>query len=146
MIRKLLGASAVLFLVALPSPAADEKSDKDKIKGTWEMTSVEFGGQKLPIPEGKGMSLTFDGDKVIKKEPGKKDEAGTFKIDEKKKPKEIDLIVPKEGGKEGETMTMKGLYEIDGDTLRICFGMKEDTRPTAFDAKEAGVMTLKRKK
>jgi uncharacterized protein (TIGR03067 family) len=147
MVRKLLAVGAVLCLVALPSPAADDTGDKDKLKGSWEMTVFEIGGQKLPIPEGKGMLLVFDGDKFTKKEPGKKDETGTFKIDEKKKLREIDLTVPKEGGKDGETMVMKGLYEIDGDTLRLSFGMKPDgPRPTALDSKGGVLMTLKKKK
>jgi uncharacterized protein (TIGR03067 family) len=145
--RKLLGLAALLCLVTLQSQAADEKkADKDPLEGTWDLVSMEFMGMKHDVPKGKEMSLTFKGGKVTKKEAGKKDEDGTYKLDNTKKPKEIDLTTPKDG-KPNETEMMKAIYLIDGDTLKFAFGGPPGSpRPTAFDAKEIAIMTFKRKK
>jgi uncharacterized protein (TIGR03067 family) len=146
MIRRLLGVVAVSCLAALAAPAAEEKkADKDAIQGAWDLTSVEISGTKVEVPPGKGISLTFSGDKVTKKEAGKKEEEGTFRLNDTTKPKEIDLTVPKKGDPTAK-MTLKGVYELDGDTLRI--GMPkgdEDPRPAAMD-KANGVLIFKKKK
>jgi uncharacterized protein (TIGR03067 family) len=151
MMRKLLGLATVLCLVALQSQAADEKkadkTDKDKLQGTWVASSIEFMGKTLPVPEGKEATFTFDGDKVKIHDPDKKkDENGTYKIDEKKDPKEIDLTGPKDDNPK-ETETLKGLYKLDGETLKIAFSEKgpKGDRPTKFDDKNV-IMTFKKKK
>jgi uncharacterized protein (TIGR03067 family) len=139
---------AVLCLVVFQSQAADEKkADKDKLEGTWELVSYEVNGKVTPAPEGKGMTLTFKDGKVTKKAKDEKDEEGTYKIDDTKKPAEIDMTTPKKG-KPDEKETMKGIFMIDGDTLKIGFTAKgpDAPRPTAFDGKETGIMNFKRKK
>ena len=90
--RKLLGLAVVLCLTTLPGQAAD---DKDSVEGSWDLVSSEFGSTKIDTPKDKALSLTFKGGKFTKKETGKKDEDGTYKTDETKKLKEIDLTAPK---------------------------------------------------
>ena len=150
--RKFLGIAALLCLTALQSQAADDKkddkSDKDKLKGSWVMSSVEVMGKTIPIPDGKAATLVFDGDKVVMKDPEKKkDENGTFKIDDKKKPKEIDITGPKDN--DPKVMeTTKFIYELDGETLKLGMsgmGPKGD-RPTGFTDKDAVVLIFKLKK
>lgn len=145
--RKLLGVAALFCLVTLQGQAADEKkAEKDALAGTWDLVSMEFMGMKVEIPKDKEMSLTFKGGKITKKEPGKKDEEGTYTVNDTKKPKEIDLTTPK-NGKPTETEMAKAIYMIEGDTLKLAFGGPPGSpRPTAFDAKEIAIMTFKRKK
>jgi uncharacterized protein (TIGR03067 family) len=149
MIRKLLGAATVLCVLAWTSQAADDKqSDKDNLQGTWVLVLAEFGGMKIEPPKGKETLFTFKGDKVTTTgDPGEKDVEGTFKLDENKKPKEIDLVVPKQD-KPKETETMKGIYQLDGDTLKMATpeAGPSGPRPTSFDGKEVVVTTFKRKK
>jgi uncharacterized protein (TIGR03067 family) len=149
--RKLLGGLTLLCLVVVQSQAADDKkadkTDKDKLQGTWVATSIDFMGKTLPVPEGKELSFTFDGDKLKIHDPDKKkDEEGTFKIDEKKDPKEIDLTGPKDDNPK-ETETLKCLYKLDGDTLKLAISEKgpKGDRPTKFDDKSV-TMTFKKKK
>jgi uncharacterized protein (TIGR03067 family) len=78
---------------------------------------------------------------------GKKFKEFSFKLDPAKRPKAIDLAVSDEQdkGKIGH-----GIYDLDGDRLKICFPQDanaENERPTAFKS-EAGsrlvLVTLKR--
>jgi uncharacterized protein (TIGR03067 family) len=149
MVRKLLGAAFVLCVLAWMGQAADDKkSDKDNLQGTWVLVLLEDGGMKVEPPKGKETAFTFKGDKFTTTgDPGEKDVEGTFKLDENKKPKEIDLVVPKVD-KPKETETVKGIYQLDGDTLKMATPRASTSgpRPTSFDSKEVVVTTFKRKK
>jgi uncharacterized protein (TIGR03067 family) len=58
------------------------------------------------------------------------------------KPKTMDLLRT-----EDQEKLIEALYELDGDTLRVCYG--SDERPTGFTAKKDSkqkITTFKRKK
>ena len=57
------------------------------------------------------------------------------------KPKEITLI----RGEKDDKETRLGIYEIEGDTLKITFGWEKD-RPKKLDEKGAQVLVLKKGK
>src|SRR5690242_12093673 len=76
---------------------AGNAEDQKKLQGTWELTSVAFGGKEIPGgTKDKKVSVIFAGDKLTFKE-GDKAEEGTYKIDATKKPKHIDLTKGKDG-------------------------------------------------
>jgi uncharacterized protein (TIGR03067 family) len=56
-------------------------------------------------------------------------QAGTQKLDPSKSPKAIDVKVT-EGPAKGALML--GIYEINGDTLKVCFDAEGKKRPTHF--------------
>jgi uncharacterized protein (TIGR03067 family) len=137
----LMAVAALGLTVVVSAARAEEKKDAKKLDGTWTVTSIEHGGEKVPADDVKDSTVTFAGDNVTYHD-GKsgKDKKGTVKIDTSKKPWTID-ITPSEG------QAMKGIYTLDGDTLKIA--LSEDARPTAFTSEKgskAGVMTLTRKK
>jgi len=135
-----------VFFVALCTGlcfAADAKEDaakdKEKLQGTWQVVGGEEQGEKIADAKLKMADMRFiiDGDK-IRKEKGK---GGTFKLDPTKKPKEIDLSDDKE--------TVKGIYSLDGDTLKFCVASAGNDRPTDFTTKKGdgrGLFVLKRDK
>jgi uncharacterized protein (TIGR03067 family) len=142
----MLAAVAAGLLIAGNAVRAEEKKDDaKKLEGTWAATAMEFGGQQAPADAVKDTKLTFAGDQLTFTSKGK-DEKATFKVDTGKKPFTID-ITPSDGPDKGKTM--KGIYTLDGDTLKIAFGVKEDERPTGFTNekdKPIVVMTFKREK
>lgn len=112
---------------------ADEKADLEKelkrFQGTWSEESVETSGKKLRIDGLKGMTVTFEGDKYAVKKGDDVLEAATIKLDPSKSPHAIDMTMT-EGPFKGAVIL--GIYEINGDTLKICFDPVGKKRPTEF--------------
>jgi len=131
---------ALFVVLPLVLVAADDKD----ILGTWKAVAGEKSGKKAPEATFKNLVFEFKADKLIIKEGEQAHEAG-YKLDPDKKPKAIDLIL-KDGGK---SETVKGIYVLDGDELKICAGHPGADRPTEFATKEGSktdMLTFKREK
>src|SRR5919201_3630264 len=126
----LLGA-LVLTASGGTGARADDKAEVEKelkkFQGTWTFESSEAGGKGLPAGELKGLVLTFEGDKHTVKKGLEVIQVGTQKLAPSKSPKTIDVTMT-EGLNKGTVML--GIYEIDGDTLKVCFDPHGTTRPT----------------
>lgn len=124
----------VLTLVAFASITvsafADAKKDLAALAGKWQPVSMELGGYKTPAEQLKNISLTIEGDKFTVTVDDKLDK-GTLKIDKKDKLKTMDIIGT-EGPNKGKTYL--AIYEQNGDTLRICYNLDGEQRPTEFKA------------
>lgn len=108
---------------------ADVQKELKKFQGDWTFESSESGGQKLPADLLKGLILTFDGARHTVKNGTEVIQAGTQTIDPSKSPKAIDVTLT-DGPMKGAVML--GIYEIDGDTLKVCFDTGGKKRPTEF--------------
>jgi len=121
---------------------ADDKADVEKelkkFQGTWTFESVEAGGKEVPAAEFKGMTVTFEGDKYTVKKGDQVIQAATQELDPSKSPKALDVTVA-EGPNKGAVML--GIYEISGDTLKVCFDPEGKKRPTQFKS-ASGSQTL----
>ena len=125
-----------------PGTVADDKAELEKearkFQGTWTFESSEAGGKALPAGELKGLILTFEGDKHTVKKGDEVIQVGTQKLDSSKSPKTIDVTMT-EGVNKGADML--GIYEISGDTLKVCFEFEGKKRPTEFKS-AAGSQTF----
>ena len=112
---------------------ADDKADVEKelkkLQCTWTFESVEVGGKEQPAADFKGMTVTFEGNKFIVKKGDEVIQVGTEKLDPSRSPKTVDVTVV-EGLNKGAVML--GIYEISGDTLKVCFDPEGKKRPTEF--------------
>ena len=108
---------------------ADVEKELKKFQGTWTFESVEAGGKEVPADLFKGMTVTFEGDRYTVKKGDEVIQVGTQKLDPSKSPKTIDVTMI-EGPNKGAVML--GIYEIDGDTLKVCFDPQGKKRPTEF--------------
>src|SRR5207244_11981360 len=102
-------------------------------------------GMKLPAQAVKSSRLVLKDDQFTMTDPVATYK-GTFKIDVSKKPKTIDLIFT-EGPEKGKTNY--GIYELEGDTYKLCIDMGGKNRPKEFGTKPGsgcGLEILKRQK
>src|SRR5262249_50519962 len=112
-------------------------------------------GDKEAGAEESKFRMVIDGDKLTAYLGEEKITAGTIKLDASKKPRHIDLSAEKGGPTKGPSL---GIYEIDGDTLRMMLGSEMERefdgkkefvpskRPKDFSDKSEPVMTFKRVK
>jgi uncharacterized protein (TIGR03067 family) len=132
-------------VLTVGAPGEKDKKEAPSIVGEWNGEKAVRGGQEMPIPEA-GITVTFTADGKLKVTEGgkEKEEHGTYKLDAKKTPGEIDITPPKEDG------THLAIFKIDGDTLTICLSDKGSTeRPTKFESPDGSkimLLTLKRAK
>ena len=118
----------------LPLDAAeDAKKELEKIQGTWVVTSAEYNGGRVSAERAKTMKLICKDDKYVQTEGDKEVEKGSHKLDPSKKPKHMDITIT-DGEHKGKTQL--GIYELEGDSLRICVNRAgEKERPAEFAAK-----------
>ncbi len=135
---KLLPALSVVVLFAADAPKEDAtKKDLEKMQGTWAVVSQEFSGTKLTEEMIKQANVTL----VVKDQTytilfGTQQVAkGKIKLDATKKPKQIDGI-------DDKGMTMLGIYEIDGDMMKVNFAQPGNDRPTELATKEKSMQIL----
>lgn len=122
-----LVVAAVLGVGAAPPLLTETKKDLARLQGTWEMEALEVNGEEVPAKRLQGTTLTIRGDRYIVKVKDTSHEV-TFKLDATPKPKAIDMYLP--DGVEVPKLS-KGVYELDGDTFRLCrHQMAGEDRPT----------------
>jgi uncharacterized protein (TIGR03067 family) len=132
-----------VLVLAAPAPAEEGKKDAEKIQGTWTVVSMERGGEKGPEDKVKDVKFVITDGLITIKEP-KREEKANFKLDPTKNPKTIDFTPEK--GKEG---VAQGIYELKGDTLKLCFTKPGGARPAEFATKagtEQALIVLHREK
>jgi uncharacterized protein (TIGR03067 family) len=138
---------AVLWVgtLAVVSASADARSDQvKKLKGTWVVTSAAQDGK--PLAEMKDTQITIVEKELTIKSKGGAELSIPFKVDPTKEPNAIDLRLVGGDGWLRINVDMKGIYELDRDTLKLCFGWDDQPRPTEFSDKGAVLMVLKRQK
>lgn len=97
-------------------PTAQERA---KLVGTWTATDGEFQGNRTAAL--KDMKWTFTNDKVSFSMLGKAMEA-TYTLQPTSTPKSFDF--------KGAETSIQGIYELNGDTLKVCCAATE--RPKSF--------------
>lgn len=128
-----LTASLIGFLALVLVADSRAGGDKElkKLEGTWVLVSGEQGGKDLPEEVIKGAKLVIKGNKHIV-QMGEEKIIGTHELDPTTKPKSIDATKT-EGPEKGKKIL--GIYEIKGDTFKVCFGEPGKDRPKEFTGK-----------
>jgi uncharacterized protein (TIGR03067 family) len=118
-------AIALLGVAVVRADAAAD--DWKKLAGTWKVDAATLNGEDatgafkeavLTIEEGK-YKVVFAG----------MSDTGTLKLDPSRTPK-LMSITGTDGPSKGKTLP--AVYEIDGDTLKVCYTLDGQDPPTEF--------------
>jgi uncharacterized protein (TIGR03067 family) len=136
MMKLILGTVLTTGVLLVSGVLAQDKKEIEKLEGKWVVVSAERDGKAWDTV--KGAVRVNTGDKYVLTPKEGKGIPGTMKIDPSKKPKTMDMSSTEGNFKD---KTLLGIYEVDGDTLRICFAEPGKERPTEF-ASKAGVVLV----
>src|SRR5262245_10764905 len=126
----------LLVLIAGILLAADAgKDDLEKMQGDWNAIAFIRDGMKYPDDDANALFRTVKGNDYTISRFEKTVGKGTFKIDATRKPKTIDLVP-------ANAKPILGIYEFDGDKLRMCYSVPGGERPKAFESKMGQTQTL----
>jgi uncharacterized protein (TIGR03067 family) len=110
---------------------ADDKKDQEPFQGKWKIAAIEVNGEKVDPEQFEKTVLIVKGDERVLKDGDEVKSRATYKVDNAKSPKTIDISVS-EGTLKGKTL--KGIYELKGDTMTINVKLEGEERPKDFSS------------
>jgi uncharacterized protein (TIGR03067 family) len=132
----------LIAALAAADPAGDGDAtaeDLKRMQGDWMVASMVSNGFKEPIEESQSLFRTVEGTRYAVSRYSKVIGQGTFRIDATQTPKTIDSTPV---GKSGPVPPILGIYEFDGEKLRICNAAPGKPRPTSLTSKLGSQHTL----
>ncbi len=113
------------------------------MQGDWAAFSFVRDGEKLPDDDAQALFRTVKGRDYTVSRFNKVVGNGSFTLDATKTPKTIDFQPTAPAGQpSGTTKPMLGIYEFDGEKLKMCIAPPGRDRPTAFESKAGTGMTI----
>lgn len=120
------------FAAGAEGPNEDAAAkDLKRMEGDWVVVSMEVDGLKVPDEDAMAFFRTVKGDSYTVSRYRKVAGKGTIRLDATKKPRAIDA---RPAGAEGKSLL--GIYQFDGNKLKLCFARPGADRPTEFVSKE----------
>jgi uncharacterized protein (TIGR03067 family) len=136
MMFKLLFACALVL--ALLSAASSGEPKDDALDGTWLPASAELSGKEFPEEVRRTIKLVIKDDKYTVT-VGDIVDKGTVKLNPSAKPKALE-ITGTDGPNKGKTIP--AIYELNGDTLRVCYDLSGKGHPKEFKTQEGTQLFL----
>lgn len=140
----------ILATLLLPTTArGDDNKEVKGLEGTWRFVSLESDGEKAPPTVIEKWRWVIRDGEIHMGDPALGDQKSSFKLDESKKPKAIDMTAL-DGKAKGKTL--KCIYRLDGEILKICvpegrLATNDRSRPTEFEGgKGQSLIVLERVK
>lgn len=115
------------------APVVNGNDDHKHLEGTWVLETGELGGNPLP-DDFKGLKLEMTNGRYTVQ-----NDHGTYALLSDHKPQAMD-ITGTEGPNKGRTFL--AIYELDGETLKICYDLGGKDRPTEFRTRPGSLQFL----
>jgi uncharacterized protein (TIGR03067 family) len=119
----------LLTVASLAVFAAEDSADFKALQGSWIPIKAELGGNPLPADVLKTITLNLTNQNYEVTITGEQSDYGTWTLDTAAKPKGMTIVATK-GPNTGKTFPC--IYEIKGDTFRVCYDLSGAKRPTDF--------------
>jgi uncharacterized protein (TIGR03067 family) len=139
-------ALTMTFALAFQSRAAEPKDDVATLQGEWGAEAYIDNGEDVfgEKVEAKESPVRWDFKKSKVYFLADVEEATVeigYKLDSSAKPREIDFTFTSPDDPK-QTQVMKGVYELRGDTMKVCYGTDGAERPKAFSSNEGSKRIL----
>jgi uncharacterized protein (TIGR03067 family) len=116
------------------------RKELEQLQGTWRGISITQDGQKLPLEGGlANLEVVIKGSERTVKAGESVLSRAVFSMNPTAKPKTVDVTIT-EGTQAGKTLL--GVYDLDGDTYRICLAKAGEPRPHSVASKPGSGHTL----
>ncbi len=141
-------ASSALWLLLITTAAPGDAQPPEKgireelqrLQGGWQIELLEENGEKLSAADLKGRTILFGKDAFFMRRNNAVVQIGILKLDPSKSPKTANAVIVQGEGK-GDIML--GIYELQGDELKLCFDKDGQERPKEFKtAPKTGQMLI----
>lgn len=107
------------------------KEELEKLQGTWNVVSLEIEGMKMEEAAFKGAKIVVKGDIFTTTSMGVVYK-GILSVNSAKSPQTLDLLFTE--GPE-KVNTSLAIYELEGDTWKLCLTVSGNNRPKEFVTK-----------
>ena len=114
------------------------QAELKRFEGNWYYVSVIVNGRPAPEASLKTRRLVLHKDQFTLTRP-ELAQHGTYTVDPLASPKVIDVTFS-DGPRAG--VTIKGIYELSGDTCKICMAPEDDPRPLEFASRPGSGLAL----
>ena len=103
-------------------------TDLDRLQGAWAVTAREMDGRPLPAAILAGARVVIEANRFTSLGMGA-EYTGTLVLDESASPRRMDMRFAS-GPEKGNTNLC--IYELSGDTFKLCIATRGTVRPSAF--------------
>jgi uncharacterized protein (TIGR03067 family) len=141
--NSLMGLGVAVALFTVSALRADEPKD---FHGKWEYVEWRHAGEKLSEEKHKSLVLVIGPKECRVEAVDKLLSVATYKVGEEKKLRTVELDISHGNFKDKK---MLAIFEINGDTMRICYDLEGKAFPTEFSSTKENkwvLVTYKRKK
>ena len=100
-------------------------------QGSWQVVSIEAGGNPVPPEQVTNIVVHIKGN-AFTVENADNIDRGTFTVDTSHNPKRMDIRSENGGGGTGAKLV--AIYEVTGDSFRVCYAPEDVARPGSFSS------------
>src|SRR5215217_8228539 len=121
----------VIMLCAACATFQSNATRDTRLDGEWTCVSAVMDGKSLSADAIKSLRLVITGTRYITRTANETLFDSTYRVDRTKTPPQI-FMLGNEGALTGKEA--QGIYDLSGDTLRICYAMPGDPAPVKFES------------
>jgi len=138
MIRSLCAPLLLCLASSCETGGSRPRNESTPIDGTWSALAADLGGEALPEELRKTMRLVIDEGTCTVTVADRPDK-GIVVLNPRKQPKTMDITWTTGPKKDKRILA---IYETTGDTLRICYDLSGNSRPTGFKTEKGTQLFL----